>query len=168
MTDGKKAADKSRQPVGETFWKLHYALANDVLLTSGTGGFTNCADPKTKDSVMYVVEEPFARKTKNQTDEQFMAIMKNRLSAADWNLKPSGDKIQSATKNGIEVQLRLLDRTGDSAALARLDVRGKCTNVGEAKDDIFHAYGGSKRDEYTSSSASPSPIPSFLSSDSTP
>ncbi|MEV5847933.1 hypothetical protein AB0M32_38820 [Streptomyces sp. NPDC051985] len=163
--DGKKAANESRQPVGKTFWKLHYSLANHVFLTSGTGGFTNCTDPKAKDSVVYVVEEPFSRKSKAQTDEQFMTTMKNRVSAVGWDLKPSGDKVQSATKNGIEVQLRLLDRTGDSAALARLDVRGKCTNVGDAKDDIFHAYGGSERDEYTSTSASPSPIPSFLSSD---
>ncbi|MFR0358997.1 hypothetical protein [Streptomyces sediminimaris] len=167
VSDGKKAADESRRPVAKTYWKLHKALGDQFYLTLGVGGFTGCADPSSKDSLVYVVDEPVEGKSKKQTDEQFVAMVKSRLSAVGWQLKPAGNKRQSAMKNGVEVQLNLLNRTAGEGALARLDVRGKCTNVGPAKGDIFDAYGGSKRDEYRSSSASPTPIPSFLDSDAT-
>ncbi|WP_405659288.1 hypothetical protein [Streptomyces sp. NBC_00079] len=168
ISDGKRAADESRLPVAKTYWRLHDALANQVYLTLGVGGFTDCADRNMKNSVEYVVDEPLAAKSEKQTEGQFVAMTKSILSAAGWELKPAGDKIQSAKKNGIEVQLRSFDRTGDDGALVRLVVVGKCTNVGQAKDDIFDAYGGSERDEYRSSSASPTPIPSFLDSDEAP
>ena len=168
VSDGKRAADESRQPVAKTYWKLRNALGDQFYLTLGVGGFTDCADQNAKDSLVYIVDEPFEGKSEKQTDEQFVAMVKSRLSAVGWQLKPAGDKTQSAMKDGIEVQLRLLNRTTGDGALARLVVRGKCTNVGQAKDDVFDSYGGSKRDEYRSSSASPSPIPSFLDSDETP
>jgi hypothetical protein len=95
-------------------------------------------------------------------------MVKSRLSAVGWQLKPVSDKTQSATKDGIEVKLQPLNRITGDGGFGRLDVRGKCTNVGQAKDDVFDAYGGSKRDEYRSSSASPTPIPSFLDSDENP
>jgi hypothetical protein len=168
VAEGKKAADESRQPVGKTYWKLRNAFAGKVYLTHGTGGFTDCADQQAKNSVVYVVDEPLAAKSEKQTENQFVTMAKSVLSAAGWDLKPAGDKLQSAKKNGIKVQLRSFDRTGDDSALVRLVVMGKCTNVGQAKDDIFDAYGGSERDEYRSTSASPTPIPSFLDSDKTP
>ncbi|MCX5248191.1 hypothetical protein OG895_23775 [Streptomyces sp. NBC_00201] len=168
VSDGKRAADESRQPVAKTYWRLHNALANQLYLTLGVGGFTDCADRNIKNSVEYVVDEPLAAKSEKQTEDQFVAMAKSILSTAGWDLKPAGDMLQSAKKNGIEVQLRSFDRTGDDGALVRLVVVGKCTNVGQAKDDIFDAYGGSERDEYRSSSASPIPIPSFLDSDEAP
>lgn len=162
VTEGKKVADESRQPVGKTYWKLRDAFVGKVYLTFGTGGFTACANRKAKNSVVYIVDEPFAAKSEKQTEDQFVAMTKSILSDAGWDLKPAGDKIQSAKKDGIEVQLRSYEITGDEGAMVSLDVVGKCTNVGQAKGYIFHAYGGSERDEYRSSSASPSPIPSFL------
>ncbi|MGY6024968.1 hypothetical protein [Streptomyces spinosirectus] len=168
VSDGKRAADQSRQPVAETYWKLHNALGDQFYLTLGVGGFTDCADKNAKDSLAYIVDEPVEGKSEKQTDEQFVAMVNSRMSAVGWQLKPAGDKTQSATQDGIEVQLHLLNRTTGDGAFARLVVRGKCTNVGPAKGEIFDSYGGSKRDEYRSSSASPTPIPSFLESDETP
>lgn len=168
VSDGKRAADESRQPVAKTYWKLHNALGDQFYLTLGVGGFTDCAEKNAKDSLVYIVDEPVEGRSEKQTDDQFVAMVKSRLSAVGWQLKPAGDKTQSAMKDGIEVQFRLLKRiTGDGAS-ARLVVRGKCTNVGQAKGDVFDSYGGSKRDEYRSSSSSPTPIPSFLDSDKTP
>jgi hypothetical protein len=167
VTEGKKKANESRQPVANTYWKLHNALGDQFYLTLGVGGFTDCADRSAKDSLVYAVDEPIEGKSEKQTDEQFVAMVRDRLSAVGWQLKPDGDKMQSAMKDGIEVQIRMLNRAKGDGALARLVVRGKCTKVGQAKDDVFDAYGGSKRDEYRSSSASPSPIPTFLDSDAT-
>lgn len=167
VTDGKNTAKEARQPVAKAYWKLHYSLGDQVFMTYGTGGFTDCADRNAKDSLVYIVSEPFEGKSAQQTDEQFVAMVKGHLSAVGWQLKPAGEKIQSAKKNGVEVQLRLLNRTKGDGALARLVVLGKCTNIGHAKDDVIKNYSGSERDEYKPSSASPSPMPTFLDPDTT-
>lgn len=158
-TGGKKAADEARQPVGRTYWKLHGSLGDQVYETSGIGRFYECTDKDAKNSLIYIINEPFQAKSAKQTDEQFVSMAKGRLSAVDWNLEPSGDKVQSAEKNGVTVQLRLLGRPSGEGALARLVVQSKCTDVGQAKDDLLRSYSGPTGDEYRSSSASPTPIP---------
>ena len=150
--DVRRAANEVRQP-------LRNSLGDQIYMTWGTGGFTECADRNAKDSLVYIIDEPFEGKSERQTDEQFVAMVRGRLSAVGWKLKPAGNKIQSAEKDGINVQLRLLHRTAGDGALARLVVLGRCTNVGQAKDDVIGYYSGSKRDEYRSSSASPTPVP---------
>jgi hypothetical protein len=160
--DGKETAKKSRQPVAKEYWRLHYALGEHVYLTFGTGGFTTCDGNKPNDSLTYIISEAFEGKSGKQTDEQFVSMVKGRLSSAGWSLKPAGEKVQAAKKDGVEVQLRLLNRPKGDGALARLIVRGKCTDVGHAKGEVIKNYSGSKRDEYKASSSSPSPIPSFI------
>ncbi|WP_327667177.1 hypothetical protein OHN37_26670 [Streptomyces sp. NBC_00485] len=158
VADGKRAANEARQPVGKTYWKVRNSLIDKVYTTSGAGGFTECADKNAKDSLLYAIDEPLSGKSKRQTDEQFVEAVKNRLNSVGWRLKPVGNKIQSAEKNGIKVQLRLLDRSGDEA-LAVLVVQGECAKVGQAKGDIIGRYSGKAEDEYRSSPASPTPVP---------
>jgi hypothetical protein len=159
VTDGRKAANQARQPVGKTYWKLRSSLVDQVYTTYGTGSFADCADRNIKNSLRYFINEPFTAKSEQQTEEQLVAMVKSRLSGVGWNLKPVAKNVQSAEKGGIKVQLQSFEKTSGDSALGRLYVWGKCTNVGQAKDDVLDDYSGSSPDKYDSSPASPTPIP---------
>ncbi|MFJ9540554.1 hypothetical protein ACIRPX_25220 [Streptomyces sp. NPDC101225] len=151
---GKRVADEVRRPVAGTYWQLYNAIGKAASKGGGSGFFIDCEKAK-KDSVTYRVTTLLDSGDKKEPLESLTALVAGQLKTAGWSLSPASGVHRSATKNGTTVELKPSPVSGTSV---QLEVRSKCVDVGAAADLLTAEYAKAS-DNYSSSQASASPIP---------
>ena len=152
--EGKRTAEKARRPAAELYWQLYNSIGSAASRSGGSGYFADCEEVK-EDSVTYRVTTLLDPKSKSESLETLTTAVANRLKSAGWILSPASGLHRSATKNGISVELKPSPVSGTSV---QLQVRSECVNVGKAADVLTADYANAS-DNYNSSQASASPVP---------
>jgi hypothetical protein len=152
--EGKQVADETRRSVAEVYWKLYNSIGRTASRGGGSGFFSDCEKVK-KDSVTYSVTTLLGSNGKKESLESLTQAVAVQLKSAGWKLSPSSGVRRSVTKNGSSVELKPSPVSGTSV---EMQVRSNCVNVGNAADVLTGDYANAS-DNYSSSQASASPIP---------
>ncbi|WP_328331776.1 MULTISPECIES: hypothetical protein [unclassified Streptomyces] len=155
--DGKKAAERARRPVAQSYWKIYRASGATGQVAFGR--FTECTDRNAKNSSMYEIYAPIIEGDKKESDAEFLASLKSKLSAAGWDLRSSGKKAYSSTVHGVTLVIVPLKGEAGQGPRASLWTRSECIPVGNAKKELLHDYGSQSSDKYDPKDASASPVP---------
>jgi hypothetical protein len=155
--DGKKAANETRRPVAETYWRLYRSIGNAAFTTRGDGSFARC-EGNDQDLVRYTVRtilDSRDSKGSKETAEQLTTAVAARFASVGWEM--SQGLHRTVTKNGVKAELLPSEFSGDTATVA-FQVQGKCVDVGAATDKLLDSY-DSNTDIYDSAKKDAAPVP---------
>lgn len=155
VEEGKHLADKTRRPVAKTYWRLYNAIGTSVSQGGGDGRFTDCEKAKA-DSMVYVTSNLLtSAKDGKESAENLAALASEKLAKIGWNLRPSRGVHRSATKDGVQVELRPSEINDWSIFL---EAKSECVNLGAAADVLEDAYAKGP-DAYPRSRAASARVP---------
>jgi hypothetical protein len=156
--DGRKAADRTRRPAAEAYWKLYAALDGAVRQTDASGEFPACANGH-GNSVSYKITYTFFATSDDEPQAQLTAAVKQRLSGIGWKLQPDQEHTYKATRDAITVRLREIVLNAPGPQADTLYVETGCVDVGKAKDVVSASL-----DRYPAKDAAAAPIPTAFPS----
>ncbi|WP_405671023.1 hypothetical protein [Streptomyces sp. NBC_01530] len=161
VSDGEKAAEQIRRPVGEAYWQAYRSIGTEMMQGSrGIGRFGECSGSDGEASVRYRINNSLFDANSNEPGAQFVARLRAKLANSKWKLESKGENLYAKKIGGVQVKFQLLHQPSGHSAIVTLLFEGGCISVGKAKSEILDAYKGQASDEYDFSDASAAPIPS--------